>query len=390
VDKDATGNNNGASWADAYNVIQDAVDNATSGDELWIAGGTYHRRTVFDNEVIAMVGGVNIFGGFVGTETSRDDRDWTANPTILDGESAVDHVVVAYRNARIDGFTITAGLADGSVNERNGGGMLINRHDTVVANCTFTGNSANNYGGAIYTYDGDFRPTIINCTFTGNSGWHGGAIYASSDSPIIIDCVFESNSGTGGAIRNGSPYASGCIFRKNGTWAVYSGHCNFYNCIFAGNKGGTGGACNIGDGSEIVNCTFTGNKGSQGGAIYSNGTTGFIKNCIFWGNTAPTDPDLYGGIPVSYCAIENGGTFADGGNNLTGQDPLFVTDGYWDDNGTPGDGNDDFWVNGDYHLRSSSPCKNVGTNADAPSNDLDGNPRPSGSGVDMGAYEYQE
>ncbi len=43
----------------------------------------------------------------------------------------------------------------------------------------------------------------------------------------------------------------------------------------------------------------------------------------------------------------------------------------------------------DYHLLSTSPAINAGTSTDAPSTDLDGNPRPSGTGYDIGAYEYQ-
>jgi len=43
----------------------------------------------------------------------------------------------------------------------------------------------------------------------------------------------------------------------------------------------------------------------------------------------------------------------------------------------------------DFHPKQGSPALDVGSIADAPSNDLDGNPRPVGSGVDLGAYELQ-
>ena len=43
----------------------------------------------------------------------------------------------------------------------------------------------------------------------------------------------------------------------------------------------------------------------------------------------------------------------------------------------------------DYHLSSTSPAIDAGTSTDAPSTDLGGNPRPSGKGYDIGAYEYQ-
>jgi hypothetical protein len=46
-------------------------------------------------------------------------------------------------------------------------------------------------------------------------------------------------------------------------------------------------------------------------------------------------------------------------------------------------------ANHDYHLNSTSQCIDAGTSTNAPATDYDGNPRPSGGGFDMGAYEYQ-
>jgi hypothetical protein len=41
-----------------------------------------------------------------------------------------------------------------------------------------------------------------------------------------------------------------------------------------------------------------------------------------------------------------------------------------------------------FHLQSSSPAIDAGSNTDAPSVDFDGNPRPQGTAIDIGAYEY--
>lgn len=87
VDIDATGNNDGTSWANAYTSLHDALTNTTtSGAEIWIAEGTYkpiNASTPFLNQY-----GVNIFGGFVGTEATRADRnvDPWLHPVYLSGD----------------------------------------------------------------------------------------------------------------------------------------------------------------------------------------------------------------------------------------------------------------------------------------------------------------
>jgi hypothetical protein len=71
-------------------------------------------------------------------------------------------------------------------------------------------------------------------------------------------------------------------------------------------------------------------------------------------------------------------------------DPCFVDPGYWDPNATPADPNDDFWVNGDYHLKWNSPCIDTGDpdfSDDPNEHDIDGEARVMGERVDIGADE---
>ena len=58
-------------------------------------------------------------------------------------------------------------------------------------------------------------------------------------------------------------------------------------------------------------------------------------------------------MTVTYSCVRGG---YPGEGNIS-DDPEFDGPvGYWHDTGTPGYGNDDYWVDGDYHLKSTSPC----------------------------------
>ncbi|MCX7001186.1 MAG: hypothetical protein NT106_12970, partial [Candidatus Sumerlaeota bacterium] len=83
VNKNATGANNGNSWADAYTTIQAGINDAdVANDEVWVAQGTYP-------EAITMLSGVKLYGGFNGTETLRSQRNWTTNVTTIDASTAL-------------------------------------------------------------------------------------------------------------------------------------------------------------------------------------------------------------------------------------------------------------------------------------------------------------
>lgn len=64
-------------------------------------------------------------------------------------------------------------------------------------------------------------------------------------------------------------------------------------------------------------------------------------------------------VVVRYSCVAGGpGSAVDPNGNVTWgpgnpeADPCFADPGYWDANGTPDDPNDDFFVDGDYHLKS--------------------------------------
>ncbi len=93
VDTRATsGSNDGTSWENAYTSLQDALLNAGSGSEIWVAAGDYYPDVgvgLTDNDPAAtfhLRSGVAIYGGFAGVESMLDERDPAINVTVLNGD----------------------------------------------------------------------------------------------------------------------------------------------------------------------------------------------------------------------------------------------------------------------------------------------------------------
>jgi parallel beta-helix repeat protein/predicted outer membrane repeat protein len=316
----------------------------------------------------------------------------------------------------------------------SGGGAICSIDSSpVVVDCTFIANSAGRSGGAIYSEAvQDKTITIINCEISGNHGFAGGGIACVRNSRAqIIDCFFSNNSAgfSGGGIfisakegmvnncdiisntagSEGGGISIWCadgsvrntIIMNNTVGSQGKGgglsHCNvpITNCIISGNSASYGGGLNECQG-PVTNCVITGNLArfrayrqrvfGSGGGMYR--CSGPIVNCIIRSNVASVYPQLYDAKNVSYSCVQD---YTNGGEGNIDDEPMFVDAGYWDPNGTVGDANDDFWVEGDYHLLPESPCIDAGDPSYVPEpneTDLDGNPRVINGRIDMGAYEY--
>jgi len=209
VDWQATGANDGSSWPDAFTSLQSALMAAGSGDEIWVASGSYRpgdeRIDSFNLKT-----GVAIYGGFAGTETARHQRDWVEHATILSGDVDASgdndsyHVVTGSgvnATAILDGFTVTAGRADGDSPHDSGGGIYNAAGSPTFRNLVFKGNLAS-FGGGIYNLDSS--PTLVNALVLDNSGTDGGGMYNTNSSPFVINVTFSGN----GVTKNGSAIAN--------------------------------------------------------------------------------------------------------------------------------------------------------------------------------------
>lgn len=206
VDTTATGDNTGTSWDHAFTQLRDALPAAQTGDQIWVAAGTYRpadpngdRTLTFQLET-----GVALYGGFAGHETKLNERDWVTNETILSGDLNADdgpdfehneensyHVVTGSgtdRSGVLDGFTITSGHADGDYPENLGGGLNNVGGSPTLANCIFRENSASSGAGVRNADQG--HPGFTDCTFMGNVANYGGGLYT-RDAPVTLEAIPE-------------------------------------------------------------------------------------------------------------------------------------------------------------------------------------------------------
>jgi hypothetical protein len=109
VDRDAPGPlHDGSSWTSAFLAVQEGLDAAAAGDQVWVAGGTYPER-------IVLKAGVALFGGFAGTEFLLSQRNWRTNITILDGGAGYDELGIG--GATVEGnCSLKGGADDNSMN----------------------------------------------------------------------------------------------------------------------------------------------------------------------------------------------------------------------------------------------------------------------------------
>ena len=332
-----------------FKQIQSALAVAGYDDIISVADGTYTPISTSGARVLIQSvngPGVTFINGGNANRCATLSLDTVvlSGFTLTNGNAATASSYPGYGGGALGGTLTNCVVVKNTATQ--GGGA----RGSTLANCIVAGNTANNGGGVSHG-------TLANCTLTNNlATFHGGGAYYST----LNNCILSGNTAT---LDGGGAYGS-----------------MLNSCLLTGNTAVSGGGV-YGDSSNrstVRNCTVTGNKAtgvSSGGGIFSQG--GFnvhVYNSIVWGNTNATTGTASHNYDGS-CVFTNSCTSPSitGTGNIS-TDPMFVDA-----------------AAGNFHLQSTSLCKDAGNNTyviSGMTTDLDGKARIVGGIVDMGAYEY--
>lgn len=410
-----------------FSKIQDAIDAAADGDLILVSPGRYVENIKFKGKAITLrsTGGCDatiLDGNRSGPVVTFQDKEppeavlcgFTItngyNPTAWGGgiyitdfsaptiehnrivrneakagggifamgcDSLIEHNVVEYNTATLHtgGIHLTslkrAVVRDNIIRYNRsltfgGGGLSVNTGSEVdVINNVIAHNCSNVHCGGISWIDPEQqRGALIGNRISDNFALgSGGGVIFEAGLHVIRDNIITNNTAR-------SSFGGMAVISFDFGWTHY-----IINNLIAGNRcdflaGGIGLAF---DTHYFINNTVSENFATDeaGGILIQPWTEVIIRNCIVWGNHARIEDDeiQWWTYPdIQYSDIRGGWP---GPGNID-KDPRFVDP-----------------ENGDFHLRRDSPCIDAGTlDTRFLPHDFEGDPRVSGSGIDMGADEF--
>lgn len=371
-----------------FTRVQDAVDTAAQGDEVFVMPGIYaggETRTVrFRFPDGSQYSGLVVEAPITAVVFLKDGvtlRGSGPEVTTLDGlaDGTVILINEGGSETRVEGFTIQGGSGndfrlplldlDG---RRSAGGIMIFGGSPIISHNVIRGNSVSAYGGGMEVAFSYFTPAQIRFN-------------------RVIDNLADAGGGAGIDVTNADPIFEGNIITGNrvtGTFGAGGGIAVFDNVnpfiyfqvdsdpetvmnTIAGNEAAFGGGIWMSAAPLTWGNIVSFNRAQTGGGIYSSGgSLGFRWN------------DVFGNAGGNYSHED-----LTGKNGNISADPLFLDS-----------------AGGDWRLTPTSPCVDAapvgsfiiagGKNVRLSRNDFEGNLRPLDGNRDLeavpdiGAFEF--
>jgi parallel beta-helix repeat protein len=374
-----------------WKSIQEAIDEASHGDTIVVAPGTYKENIYFKGKAVTV-------------KSSHGP-----NRTVLDGTRSgpvVHFIFGEWLDSVLTGFTVRNGLAP------QGGGVYCDGSSPTVRGNKIVLNKAD-IGGGIYCTQYAFPEIADNIISQNLATFMGAGICTVESTPLVSGNRINANFGDGIAcavfavdIRfNEITDNEGSGIDLNDSWGHVKG--NFISSnhesgislwmsdpIVANNlvhyNGDSGIRMDTCDSyaPDILNCTLVLNQADEGGGIFCLDSKPTVVNTILWDNDADTGAEIF--IESLFSTSEMDISYSD---VRDGQGQVFVDGSSVLDWG-PGmiDDPPDFAATDpvDFHLLWTSPCRDAGDSSVQGTEELDveGDPRVYGGIVDIGADEF--
>lgn len=406
------GGGDGSSWQSTM-TLADALNTAKAGDQIWVQGfETITKDSVYfvpeDQKVtgFTLKSGVQLYGGFKGTETKLTDRVTLGKPyqmkfrSVLSGDLNNDdevdntNLIFPANTTRTNNATHVL-----SVDMAPSSGSNNNTYPTVINGFTIAGGHADGTdekGGGIYISGdnsnggGNFR--IERCFLFNNYATQGGAVY--------VDAAVKN-------VNNGESLINQCVVYNNaasersavvneGGGIYLAGEATVVNSSIFNNKNG---GLRISSGSKVVNSTIARNAGAGVDMTETpSGTNTNVYNSIIWGNTFLSVENQPGFKNSAFHEVaaddNNGNVYVAKENRESASGPMFDApsiktsydrDFNWRQTAYP------LWS---WNVLEGSVMidKGNGIYYDTQTygnEDMAGKPRISGTSIGIGAYEYQ-